>query len=104
MPGRARRRASSPIEPGRDKRDNPDLARCWYSEGNFARRDRAVELAASLGKKPLHVALAYCIDQDFPVIPLIGPLALGELEDSLEALTITLSADDVRWLETGSRS
>ena len=47
------------------------------------------------------MALAYCLWQDFPVIPLIGPLALSELEDSLEALDITLTPKDLLWLETG---
>lgn len=84
---------------GRDKRDEPELVRCWYSEKNLARRDRAVELAQRLGKKPIHVALAYCLAQDFPVLPLIGPLTLQELEDSLEALDITLTPKDVAWLE-----
>lgn len=86
---------------GRDKRDDKELVNAWYSERNFGRRDRALELAKRLGKSPLHVALAYCLYQDFPVIPLIGPLALGELEDSLQALDITLSPDEVRWLEAG---
>ena len=86
---------------GRDKHGEPELERCWYSPNNFARRDRAVELAKRLGKKPLHVALAYCMAQDFLVVPLIGPLTLQELEDSLEALDITLSPEDVRWLENG---
>ncbi len=84
---------------GRDKRDDAELVRCWYSERNFRRRDRALELAKRLGKNPLHVALAYCLHQDFPVIPLIGPLALGELEDSLQALDISLTPDEVKWLE-----
>ena len=34
---------------GRDKPGTPELARVWYSEENFARRDRAVELAGSAG-------------------------------------------------------
>ena len=84
-----------------DKRDNPELVNAWYSDNNFARRARAIDLAKRLGKNPLHVALAYCLYQDFPVIPLIGPLALGELEDSLQALDITLTPDEVRWLEAG---
>ena len=86
---------------GRDRHSEPELERCWYSDTNFARRDRAVELARRLGKQPIHVALAYCLSQDFPVLPLIGPLTLAELEDSLEALDITLSPDDVRWLDRG---
>ena len=53
---------------------------------------------ARLGKSPLQVALAWCLHQDFRVIPLIGPLALGELEESLGALDIALTPDEVRWL------
>ena len=86
---------------GRDRQDDPDLVHGWYSETNFARRERAMALARRLGKSPLQVALAYCLHQDFPVIPLIGPLALGELEDSLKALDIALTPEDVRWLEAG---
>jgi predicted dehydrogenase/aryl-alcohol dehydrogenase-like predicted oxidoreductase len=86
---------------GPDKLDDPELVNAWYSEKNFARRERAIALAKRIGKQPLHVALAYCMAQDFPVIPLIGPLTLQELEDSLEALDVVLSPEDVRWLENG---
>jgi len=84
---------------GRDKRDNEELVRVWYSDKNFQRRDRAIELANRLGKSPIHVALAYALHQPFPSVPLIGPRTLGELEDSLEALDITLSTEDINWLE-----
>ncbi|WP_105382949.1 aldo/keto reductase [Neorhizobium alkalisoli] len=87
---------------GRDKRDDDELVRVWYSERNFDRRDRAIELAEKLGRHPIHVALAYVIAQPFPVIPLIGPRTVGELEDSLSALDIRLSPEQVRWLENGS--
>lgn len=87
---------------GRDKRDDDELVRVWYSEGNFQRRDRAIELAEKLGRHPIHVALAYVIAQPFPVIPLIGPRTVGELEDSLSALDIQLSPGQVAWLENGS--
>jgi predicted dehydrogenase/aryl-alcohol dehydrogenase-like predicted oxidoreductase len=86
---------------GRDKRDNAELVRVWYSEKNFARRDRAVELATRLGKSPIHIALAYVLAQPFPSIPLIGPRTLGELDDSIRALDIKLSPEDVRWLALG---
>ena len=86
---------------GRDRRDNAELVRVWYSEKNFARRDRAIELAGRLGKRPIHVALAYCLAQPFPVLPLIGPRRLVELDDSLQALDIALTPAQVRWLESG---
>ena len=73
--------------------------RVWYSETNFGRRDRAIELAGKLGKSPIHVALAYVLTQSFPVVPLIGPRTLQELDDSLEALDIRLTPEEVRWLE-----
>lgn len=88
---------------GRDKRDNEELVRVWYSERNFGRRDRAIELAARLGKSPIHIALAYVLAQPFPSIPLIGPRTLDELDDSLRALDITLSQADLEWLDGGSR-
>ncbi|MCB1488642.1 MAG: aldo/keto reductase [Bauldia sp.] len=87
---------------GPDRRDDAALVDAWYSETNFARRARATELGERLGKRPLHVALAYCLFQAFPLVPLIGPLSLAELEDSLQALDITLTAEDVRWLEKGA--
>jgi Predicted dehydrogenases and related proteins len=86
---------------GRDKRDNEELARCWYNEQNFARRDRAIELARQLGHNPIHVALAYVLAQDFPSVPLIGPRRLVELEDSLNAFDIRLTPEQVKWLEQG---
>ena len=73
--------------------------RCWYSDRNFARRERAIELAGKLGRKPIHVALAYVLAQPFPVLPLIGPRNVAELEDSLSALDIRLTPEQVAWLE-----
>ncbi|WP_027169642.1 aldo/keto reductase [Mesorhizobium sp. WSM3224] len=88
---------------GRDRTDNEELVRVWYSEKNFGRRDRAIELARKLGKSPIHVALAYVLAQPFPSVPLIGPRTLDELEDSLKALDIKLTAEDVAWLDEGAQ-
>lgn len=86
---------------GRDKVTNDELVRCWYSEANFGRRDRAVALGKELGKSPIQIALTYVLAQPFPSIPLIGPRRLIELEDSLQALDIRLTPEQVRWLEAG---
>ncbi|QND49032.1 Gfo/Idh/MocA family oxidoreductase [Rhizobium lusitanum] len=84
---------------GRDKQSDEELVRVWYSDRNFGRRDRAIELAQKLGRNPIHIALAYVVAQPFPVIPLIGPRTIAELEDSLSALDIKLTPDQVKWLE-----
>jgi len=86
---------------GRDKTGDTEMVEAWYSDKNFGRRDRTLELARELDRSPIHVALAYVLAQPFPVVPLIGPRRLVELEDSLSALDIELSADQVRWLEEG---
>ncbi|WP_404401150.1 aldo/keto reductase [Pelagibacterium halotolerans] len=88
---------------GRDKTDNAELVETWYTEDNFGRRDRAIEMAEKLGKHPIHIALAYCFYQPFPVVPLIGPRTLWELDSSLEALEIELTPEDIAWLQTGKR-
>ena len=84
---------------GRDKQNDEELVRVWYSDRNFGRRDRAIELAQKLGRSPIHIALAYVVAQPFPVIPLIGPRTVAELEDSLSALDIKLTPEQVKWLE-----
>ncbi|MCO4319352.1 aldo/keto reductase [Phyllobacterium sp. 21LDTY02-6] len=84
---------------GRDKRDDAEIVRVWYSDRNFDRRDRAIQLAKDHGCSPIQIALAYVVCQPLPVIPLIGPRTVAELEDSLAALQIRLSDDEVRWLE-----
>jgi predicted dehydrogenase/aryl-alcohol dehydrogenase-like predicted oxidoreductase len=84
---------------GRDRHDDEEIVRVWYSDRNFVRRDRAIELAQNLGRHPIHIALAYVIAQPFPVIPLIGPRTIAELEDSLSALDIRLTPEQVKWLE-----
>lgn len=86
---------------GPDKFADPELAASWYSPKNFARRERASTLARRKGVTLIQIALGYVMAQPFPVLPLIGPRRLQELDDSLEALSIDLTAKDVDWLENG---
>ena len=84
-----------------DNRTDEELVRCWYSEANFARLARATELADRLGVPATAVALAYVLHQPFPTFPIIGPRTIAETASSLNALTIDLTPDTVRWLDTG---
>ncbi len=79
--------------------------RNWCGSGTRRRISAAATARSSwrnrLGKSPIHVALAYVLAQPFPSVPLIGPRTLDELEDSLQALDIALSPEDVEWLDNG---
>ena len=83
---------------GRDRLEDRELVRCWYADDNFARRDRAVELAAVKGVPPINIAAAYVLNQPFPVFALIGPRQISETADSLGCLGVTLTPKEVAWL------
>ncbi|MBL4575153.1 MAG: aldo/keto reductase, partial [Opitutaceae bacterium] len=83
---------------GQDKLDDEELVRCWYSEDNFQRKDRAQELAEQKGVSTINIALAYVLTQPFPVFTLIGPRTLEETRTSLPGLDIKLTPEEVRYL------
>lgn len=98
MPWSSQARGFFTERAGPDKKDDAELVRCWYSEDNFKRRDRAFELAKKKGVLPINIALAYVLCQPFPTFPLIGPRVLNETTTSLPGLEIELSQQEVKWL------
>lgn len=83
---------------GPDKKEEANFVRAWYSSDNFARKERAVELARQLNVDPMAVALAYVLHQPFPTFPLIGPRTLDETRSSMAALEIQLTQQQMRRL------
>lgn len=77
---------------------NADLVRCWYSEDNFRRLERAKELAAKKGVPPVMIAMAYVLCQPFPTFALFGPSNLEEMHISLAALDVSLTPEEIKWL------
>lgn len=75
-----------------------ELARCWYADDNWKRRERAFELAGKRNVLPINIALAYVLCQPFPTFPLIGPRNVIETRTSLRALDVKLSPQELRWL------
>jgi predicted dehydrogenase/aryl-alcohol dehydrogenase-like predicted oxidoreductase len=86
---------------GPNQLEDGELVHSWYSDENFARKQRATELAVKLGKDPIHVALAYCLAQDFSIIPLIGPRTAQELYHCFDTFDVVLSKADLAWLNGG---
>lgn len=81
-----------------ENQDNANIVRVYYNEGNWERLRRARELGEQKGCTANNIALAYVLHQPFPVFPLFGPRTLAELEDSLPALDVVLTPDEMRRL------
>jgi len=84
---------------------NADMVRCWYSEGNWQRLERARELAAEKGMEATQIAAAYVLCQPFPTFALIGPRTFEETRTTALALEVELTPDELAWLnlETDAR-
>ena len=79
--------------------DDFDLVRCWHNEDNLKRRERAFELAKKYSVAPINIALAWVLCQKFPVFPIIGPRRPEETRDSMRALDVRLSEQELHWLD-----
>lgn len=76
-----------------------DLMDAFYSEDNFERRARAFALADRKGVEPVTIALAYVLAQKMPTFALIGPRTVAEFRSSLAVFGVTLTPDEVAWLD-----
>ena len=81
-----------------DKREDASLVESWYSEANFQRQARAIELASKYGVDPISIALAWVLGQPFPTFPLIGPRQISETRSSLAALDVQLKPKEMKYL------
>jgi aryl-alcohol dehydrogenase-like predicted oxidoreductase len=72
---------------------------CFGSDANAERRRRAEELAIKRGVTANNLAVAWVLAQDFPSFALVGPRTVAELDSSLEATRLTLTPDEVAWLD-----
>ena len=61
--------------------------------------DRNAEVASRLGVKPAQTALAWMLSKPGVVSPIIGASKPHHLQDAIEAMELTLSAEDVEHLE-----
>lgn len=78
--------------------EDEELARCWYSDDNFQRLERAKEMAKQKNTTPINIAAAYVLAQPFPVFALIGPRSIAETRSSMMALGLQLSPQELKWL------
>ena len=82
-----------------DDEDVDESTRAFFSEDNFERMRRAEEVAEAHDASALQVALAFVLSQDFPVVALVGPSRVENLDGTLGALEVELTADEMRYLD-----
>ncbi|HOK80200.1 MAG TPA: aldo/keto reductase [bacterium] len=81
-----------------ENKSDAQMVRCWYSQDNFQRLERVRELSEKLNVPMTAIALAYVLNQKFPVFAIIGPRTINETRTSLKALEIELTDEQVKWL------
>jgi aryl-alcohol dehydrogenase-like predicted oxidoreductase len=87
-----------------DAMRNPHLsevARVWFNEANFARLERAQQLAGQKNTGATQIALAYVLSQPLNIFALIGPRTIEETRTSMLALDVPLTRQELRWLDSG---
>ena len=83
------------IEDGLTRR----MLEVYGTDDNFERLRRAEELAGKRSDCTANrVALAWLLHQPCPVLPIIGPLTMEELDDSLRAAALDLSDQEIQLL------
>ncbi len=76
-----------------------NMLRCYGSEANWQRLARAEELAAARGWSVPQMALAWVLNQDFPVCAIIGSARPEEVAANAEVGDAQLSPAEIAWLD-----
>ena len=96
-------RATAPGTSGTLDELDERVLEVYGSDANFARLERARRLGSEKGGySATQVALAWLLHQPLPLIPIIGPRNRDELASSFDALSLRLTRDETRWLDTGA--
>ncbi|MEI4282207.1 aldo/keto reductase [Tetragenococcus halophilus] len=77
---------------------NEEIVDVYYNEQNWRKLERVNQLAKEKGYEPIQISLAYVLNQNFPICAVIGPETINELESSIEASQIKLTAKEMDWL------
>jgi aryl-alcohol dehydrogenase (NADP+) len=73
--------------------------RLYYTDSDFQIVDRVVELARRRSVSAAQIALAWLLHQDGVTSPIIGATKMEQLDQAIDTVEISLSADERRELE-----
>ena len=85
--------AYSPLLAGAYTRPDKPAGQEYAAAGNGARLETLAAVAAETGATRNQVVLAWLIGDPLPTIPLVGASSVAQLQESLDALELELSAD-----------
>jgi len=71
----------------------------YYEDVDFKIAGRVRELATKKGKTSAQIALGWLLHRPGVVSPIIGCTKISQLEDAVGALSVSLNADDMKFLE-----
>lgn len=74
----------------------------YCTPDNFARLERASQLAAERGLTPMQIAVAYVLNSSPHIFAIIGSRTAEEFRMNATAVTCILTPDEIRWLENGN--
>lgn len=76
------------------------MLKVYGTDDNFERLRRAEELGARKGGyTAMEVGLAWLLHKPFPILPVVGPHTPDELASCVRALSLTLTDEELRWVD-----
>jgi aryl-alcohol dehydrogenase-like predicted oxidoreductase len=94
--------AYSPLLNGAYTRPDKDLDRSFAHPGTRARLEALGQVVKQTGATANQVVLAWLIGGELPVVPLIGASCLAQLDESLAAVDLQLSAEQRQLLDAAN--
>src|SRR5262249_8219513 len=94
--------AYSPLLNGAYTRPDKELDRGYDHPGTRARLQALGQVVKETGATANQVVLAWLIGGELPVVPLIGASSVAQLEESLAAVDLQLSADQRQLLDAAN--
>jgi aryl-alcohol dehydrogenase-like predicted oxidoreductase len=94
--------AYSPLLNGAYTRPDKELHRAYDHPGTRARLEALGQVAKETGATANQVVLAWLIGGELPVVPLIGASSVAQLDESLAAVDLELSAEQRQLLDTAN--
>jgi aryl-alcohol dehydrogenase-like predicted oxidoreductase len=91
--------AYSPLLNGAYTRPDKELDRGYDHPGTRARRKALDQVVTETGATANQVVLAWLIGGELPVVPLVGASSVGQLDESLAAVDLRLSAEQRQLLD-----